>query len=126
MFNIFSFLNLKKNIYEENGYMELTVKDIELIETKYKVINVFEINKDLIMNKIKDDPYFTPYRVKTIDDMLKFYDSSEDVKIYKYKTNYLCNETTKICFCNLLANTYSMNSKKYVSWIKLKDYNHIF
>lgn len=57
--------------------------------------------------------------------MLKYYLQHEDKEIYK-KTDYLCNETEKVCICNTHAEDFrriydGINYKpndKYISWYK--------
>jgi hypothetical protein len=72
------------------------------------------------------DEYFTnnPQKKQVVDEMVEYFSTHKDKKIYKEKTNYLCDRKEKICICNTHANDFrkiydgiNYRDVKYSAWI---------
>lgn len=83
----------------------LKESEIKEIRKNYTIIDIPIFAPIMISNKISTNTYFlkNPDKKKIIEQMIHFYLSDNNKYIYK-KTDYLCSEKEKICFCNLHAN----------------------
>jgi hypothetical protein len=120
----------KKPVYKIKHFNSLSQEGIKDIRQKYKVIDVDWFNKTLIDYKIFGDGYFTdnPHKKQVVDEMVEFCSTDKDKKIYKKKTNYLCDIDEKICICNTHANDFrkiydgiNYSDKQYLAWIEKTD-----
>ena len=119
-------MNNKEKITDT--FFELTDANIKQITDLYKIIDVSWLDYKVVKTKmLYENDYFNnrPKKVETINNMLEYYLNHKDAEIYK-KTNYLCDESEKICICNLHANYFRKISdennynpeKKYISWFR--------
>ena len=103
-----------------------SLEDEKIIDLKknYTIIEVDYLDPILVHSKIWNETFSREKEKKAIVNiMLKYYMNHADKEIYK-KTDYLCNETEKVCICNTHAEDFrriydGLNYKpndKYISW----------
>jgi len=103
-----------------------SLDDDKIIDLKnnYTIIEVDYLDPILVFSKMVKTPFSREYEKKAaVNIMLKYYLNHADKEIYK-KTDYLCNETEKVCICNTHAEDFrriydGINYKpndKYISW----------
>ena len=117
-------IHIPKRNNSNDYYTSLDDEKIIDLKNNYKIIEVDYLHPILVRSKIFNDETFS--QKKTIlDEMMKDYLRHKDKEIYK-KTDYLCNETEKVCICNTHAEDFrriydGINYKpndKYISWFK--------
>lgn len=85
------------------NYYFLSDSYTEHIRKYYTVINVKYIDKMLIDCKMTNG--YTEQEKVDVNNILDFCLKSKDKHIFK-KTDYLCNDTKKICICNENADAF--------------------
>jgi len=111
--------------YKSNDYFtSLDDEKIADLKNNYTIIEVDYLDPILVFSKMLNETFSREKEKKAVvDKMLKYYLNHADKEIYK-KTDYLCNETEKICICNTHAEDFrriydGINYKpndKYISW----------
>lgn len=111
-------------------FASLPDSKIKEIRESYKVIDVPYLDPIRVSSEIVADTYFqnNPGKKEVINNMLEFYLTHLYKPTYK-KTDYLCNETEKICICNTHADDFRkiydehtyQPGNKYISWIRRKE-----
>ena len=118
-------IHVPKRNKSEDYYTSLDDEKIADLKNNYKIIEVDYLHPVLVRSKIFNDETFSQKKA-VLDEMMKYYLQHKDKEIYK-KTDYLCNETEKICICNTNAEDFrriydGINYKpndKYISWFTL-------
>jgi hypothetical protein len=110
-------------------FTSLDDEKIADLKNNYTIIEVDYLDPILVSSKMVKTPFSREYEKKAaVNIMLKYYLNHADKEIYK-KTDYLCNETEKVCICNTHAEDFrriydGINYKpndKYISWFTPKD-----
>ena len=115
--------NIQSNTFDD-FYTVIDEKIMVDLKNNYKIIYVDYLDQDLVYAGMYDRNLFVlPRKKNIINNMLDYYLNHENREIYK-KTDYLCNETEKLCICNTHAEdfrriydgVYYNPNKKYISW----------
>ena len=117
-------IQVPKRNNSKDYYTSLDDEKIIDLKNNYKIIEVDYLHPVLVRSKIFNDETFSQKKA-VLDEMMKYYLQHKDKEIYK-KTDYLCNETEKVCICNTHAEDFrriydGINYKqnvKYISWFK--------
>ena len=120
-------IHVPKGIINNNDYYtSLDDEKIADLKNNYTIIEVDYLDPILVHHKMFNKPFTREKEKKSIlAEMLKYYLQHEDKEIYK-KTDYLCNETEKVCICNIHAEDFRRiydgidykPNDKYISWYK--------
>jgi hypothetical protein len=117
-------IHVPKRNNSNDYYTNLDDEKIIDLKNNYTIIEVDYLDPILVFSKMVKTSFSREYEKKAIVKiMLKYYLNHADKEIYK-KTDYLCNETEKICICNTHAEDFrriydGINYKpndKYISW----------
>ena len=117
-------IHVPKRNNSNDYYTNLDDEKIIDLKNNYTIIEVDYLDPILVFSKMVKTSFSREYEKKAIVKiMLKYYLNHADKEIYK-KTDYLCNETEKVCICNTHAEDFrriydGINYKpndKYISW----------
>jgi hypothetical protein len=118
-------IHVPKGIINSNDYFtSLDDEKIADLKNNYTIIEVDYLDPILVHSKMMNKQFSREKEKKSIlAEMLKYYLQHNDKEIYK-KTDYLCNETEKVCICNTHAEDFRRiydgihykPNDKYISW----------
>ena len=117
-------IHIPKRKNSNDYFTSLDDEKIADLKNNYTIIEVDYLDPILVFSKMLNETFSRKEEKKAIvDKMLKYYLNHADKEIYK-KTDYLCNETEKVCICNTHAEDFrriydGLNYKpndKYISW----------
>jgi hypothetical protein len=118
-------IHVPKGIINSNDYYtSLDDEKIADLKNNYTIIEVDYLDPILVHYKMINKPFSRKSEKKDVlNKMLKYYLQHNDKEIYK-KTDYLCDETEKVCICNTHAEDFRRiydgihykPNDKYISW----------
>ena len=117
-------IHIPKRKNSNDYFTSLDDEKIIDLKNNYTIIEVDYLDPILVFSKMFNETFTREKEKKAVvDKMLKYYLNHADKEIYK-KTDYLCNETEKVCICNTHAEDFrriydGINYKpneKYISW----------
>jgi hypothetical protein len=113
----------------EKRFELLKKTDLDEIIKTYKIVEVPYLDPVVVEASTKNDIYFVIFSKKKelLNNMVNYYLTHNDSLIYK-KTNYFCNELSRVCICNTSENDFKKSMEyinksyfepvSYISWSK--------